>query len=107
MKIAIQSHNIINAARHIQFLGEMFNVGVINPYATFEILLKAEREANRRATKECNEAILEEDSDKWWDNFNGKLMLIFRRKLKPLILSKKLMMLSPNICASLDLRLLK
>lgn len=73
MKIAIQSHNIINAARHIQFLGEMFNVGVINPYATFEILLKAEREANRRATKECNEAISEEDSDKWWDNFNRRL----------------------------------
>lgn len=73
MKISIATHNILNAARHIQLLGEMFGVGCINPYATFEILLKAEREAHRQTTKECNESITEEASEKWYENFIKRL----------------------------------
>lgn len=73
MKVSIQTHNIINAARHIQLLGEMFGVGCINPYATFEILLKAEREAHRQTTKECNEHVSDEDSEKWSVNFVARL----------------------------------
>lgn len=73
MKITLQSHNILSAARHVQLLGEMFGVGVINPYATFEILLKAEREAHRQTTKECNESISDEESEKWSENFIRRL----------------------------------
>ena len=73
MKVTLQSHNIIAAARHIQLLGEMFGVGVINPYATFEILLKAEREAHRQTTKECNESISDEESEKWSEKFLNRL----------------------------------
>lgn len=73
MKITLETHNIINAARHIQLLGEMFGVGCINPYATFEILLKAEREAHRQTTKECNESVSDEDSEKWSVNFMARL----------------------------------
>lgn len=73
MKVTIQSHNIINAARHIQLLGEIFGKDVPNPYETYEILLKAEREANRRMCKECNEPISEEDSEKWSENFLKRL----------------------------------
>ncbi len=73
MKVSIQTHNILNAAKHIQLLGEMFGVGCINPYATFEILLKAEREAHRQTTKECNESVSEEASDKWQERFIARL----------------------------------
>lgn len=73
MKVTIQSHNIINAARHIQLLGEMFGPTCANPYATFEILLKAEREARRQTTKECNEAVSDEESEKWSEKFLNRL----------------------------------
>ena len=73
MKISIQTHNILNAARHIQLLGEMFGFNYPNPYEVFEILLKAEREAHRRTTKECNEAISDEESEKWHENFIKRL----------------------------------
>lgn len=73
MKITLQSHNILNAAKHIQLLGEMFGVGCINPYATFEILLRAEREAHRQTIKECNESISDEESEKWREKFLARL----------------------------------
>ena len=73
MKVSIETHNIISAANHIELLGEMFGVRCINPYATFEILLKAEREANRQTTKECNISVSEEDSDKWYEKFIARL----------------------------------
>lgn len=73
MKVTLQSHNIINAARHIQLLGEMFGPTCANPYATFEILLKAEREARRRTTLECNQAISDEESEKWSEKFLNRL----------------------------------
>lgn len=73
MKVTLQSHNIISAAKHIRLLGEMFGVGCINPYATFEILLKAEREAHRQTTKECNQHVSDEDSDKWHEKFIARL----------------------------------
>jgi len=73
MKITLQSHNILAASRHIQILGEMFGKDVPNPYETYEILLKAEKEANRRMCKECNEAIDEEQSEKWMENFLARL----------------------------------
>lgn len=73
MKITLQSHNILSAARHVQLLGEMFGCEVPNPYQVFETLVKAEKEAHRRATLECNESISEEESDKWHEKFIARL----------------------------------
>lgn len=73
MKVTLQSHNILSAARHVQLLGEMFGKDVPNPYETYEILLKAEKEAHRRTTLECNEAISEEESEKWHEKFLNRL----------------------------------
>ncbi len=73
MKITLETHNIINAARHIQLLGEMFGFNYPNPYEVYDILLKAEREAHRQTTKECNEHVSDEDSDKWRENFIRRL----------------------------------
>lgn len=74
MKITLQSHNILSAARHVQLLGELFGKDVPNPYETYEILLKAEKEAHRQTTKECNEAISDEESEKWSEKFIARLM---------------------------------
>lgn len=73
MKVTLQSHNIINAARHIDILGKIFGWDVQNPFELYEILLKAEREARRQTTKECNEAISDEESEKWSENFIRRL----------------------------------
>ena len=73
MKVTIQSDNIINAARHIQLLGEMFGCEFPNPFQIFETLARAEREAHRRTTLECNEAISDEESEKWHDRFVSRL----------------------------------
>lgn len=56
-----------------KLLGEMFGCNYPNPYATFEILVKAEREARRRTTLECNQSFSEEESDKWYENFVRRL----------------------------------
>lgn len=73
MKVSIETHNIINAANHIKLLGEMFGFDYPNPYEAFNILLKAEREAHRQTTKECNIAVSEDESDKWHEKFISRL----------------------------------
>lgn len=73
MKISIQTHNILNAARHIQLLGEMFGFNYLNPYEVFNILLRAEKQAHRQTTKECNQDVSDEDSDNWREKFIARL----------------------------------
>lgn len=69
MKIQIQSHNILPAAKHIKVLGEMFGNDCANPYATYETLLTAERKANRKACQYCNGEISCEEWEKWGEKF--------------------------------------
>lgn len=73
MKITIQTHNILAAANHIKLLGEMFGPTCSNPYATFEILLKAEKEASRKATQYCNGEIDGDAYEKWQEKFVKRL----------------------------------
>lgn len=79
MKLTIQSHNILAAARHLQILGQIFGNDCVNPYSTFEILLKAEKEANRKATDYCNGLIDGDKFEAWKDKF------LFRLKNKLMI----------------------
>lgn len=73
MKITLQSHNIFAANRHIQALGKLFGNNVPNPYATYEICLKAEKEAHRMMTKSCNGEISDEKLEKWEEKFLKRL----------------------------------
>ena len=73
MQITIQSHNIINAAKQIKLLGEMFGNDCYNPYATFEILLTAERQAHKKALDHCNGYLDGYKYEAWKDRFVKKL----------------------------------
>lgn len=73
MKVTLQSHNIFAAARHIQLLGQIFGKDVPNPYSTFEILIKAEREAHRKACQYCNGEIDGETYERWEEKFVQRL----------------------------------
>ena len=47
----------------------MFGNDCANPYATYEILLTAERKANQKACQYCNGEISSEEWEKWGEKF--------------------------------------
>lgn len=73
MKITISTHNIFAANRHIQALGRLFGKDVPNPYEVYDILRRAEKEANRKACDYCNGLIDSEAFNKWEEKFLARL----------------------------------
>jgi len=73
MKITISTHNISAVNRHIQALGRLFNKDVPNPYEVYDILHRAEKEANRKACDYCNGLIDSEAFNKWEEKLIPRL----------------------------------
>lgn len=73
MKITISTHNISAANRHIQALGKLFGFDHPNPYECYNILRRAEKEANRKACDYCNGKLSGASFDKWEEKFLARL----------------------------------